>query len=665
MNKEEVKTYIERSIESLQFKEAKGLIKQYNDIYGFDADIASMQSVIEVYNENYDEAIKYIIKGLEINMFSCDLYINLANVYELMGEYDKAIICYEQANILCDDIDKFQYIQNKYNYLYDNYIINVKKVSVLILANNNMDNINFSIYNLYKFCDFQEIILTHNFDDADINKIKNKDERLILLKNKNKNDLSEIIHNGISLCNKDNDIFILDANNTVLMNTLFNLRMAAYSSESIGLVEASSNVDRFNNKYINIDRYIDYVVRQSIFSINNFKRKKMIDISRCYIKHSVIKNIEIVNKGFFIKQYLEFDLSSKTLMKNFINIKCDNSFVYESVQKDIRDSDYDFYINKTEVTFKELYGFGLLNGIKYKDKIVSMLMNYDKVLFVGNDFEYIFMCSELNEKTIFSTKKISGIDNVNYFEFGKTDISGFNLIFAKNEEKISVDGFEKEFNSEEFVVFRNEKLDVYRCDNVRFSVIIPVHNTANYIQRCLKSVVDQKFKNYEIIVINDSSTDNSKEVITSMGIECLDVNVANAGLARNIGLDIAKGEYVIFLDSDDYFLNDYVFNILNDYILDEDIIHFGFNFGSDPVKGNSEFFPNVWSRVWKRSYIGDTRFLKIAYGEDARFIEDLYSQKFSTEKVLKECLVQYRYPREGSLTNQHEKQLKSEKNTDD
>lgn len=96
---------------------------------------------------------------------------------------------------------------------------------------------------------------------------------------------------------------------------------------------------------------------------------------------------------------------------------------------------------------------------------------------------------------------------------------------------------------------------IYIDDKV--SVIIPVYNAAKYIEKTIDSVLAQTYKDYEIILVDDCSKDNSKEVIEkyvsnndNIFYFCLSEN-SGAAVARNKGLELAKGRYVAFLDSDD------------------------------------------------------------------------------------------------------------------
>ena len=93
-------------------------------------------------------------------------------------------------------------------------------------------------------------------------------------------------------------------------------------------------------------------------------------------------------------------------------------------------------------------------------------------------------------------------------------------------------------------------------EKIKVSVIIPVYNVEDYIEKCLDSVVNQTLKEIEIIVVNDGAKDNSMKKIEKYFSDSRIkiINKQNGGLssARNAGLKIAKGEYISFIDSDDF-----------------------------------------------------------------------------------------------------------------
>lgn len=92
------------------------------------------------------------------------------------------------------------------------------------------------------------------------------------------------------------------------------------------------------------------------------------------------------------------------------------------------------------------------------------------------------------------------------------------------------------------------------------SVVVPVYNTSKYLEQCISSILNQTFENLEIICIDDGSTDNSLEILEKLAAQDKRLSVihrdsasGSAAVPRNMGLKYAKGKYIIFLDSDDYF----------------------------------------------------------------------------------------------------------------
>src|SRR6185295_8923910 len=91
-------------------------------------------------------------------------------------------------------------------------------------------------------------------------------------------------------------------------------------------------------------------------------------------------------------------------------------------------------------------------------------------------------------------------------------------------------------------------------DNPFFSVIIPTYNRADFIKKTIASVLDQQFKSFEVLVVDDGSTDNTEGVIRSISdprILYMKKQNGERAAARNFGIDHARGAYITFLDSDD------------------------------------------------------------------------------------------------------------------
>ena len=107
-------------------------------------------------------------------------------------------------------------------------------------------------------------------------------------------------------------------------------------------------------------------------------------------------------------------------------------------------------------------------------------------------------------------------------------------------------------------------MDSFKKDNIGVSIIVPVYNAERYLNRCLKSLKEQTFQNFEVIFVNDGSTDNSQQILEEFAQANLErfhiFTKENGGQssARNMALPYIKGEYATFLDSDDYYDKKYL-----------------------------------------------------------------------------------------------------------
>ena len=190
---------------------------------------------------------------------------------------------------------------------------------------------------------------------------------------------------------------------------------------------------------------------------------------------------------------------------------------------------------------------------------------------------------------------------------------------------------------------------------MRFSIIVPTHNGADRLPMCLNSVKQQVFTDYELIVVCDACTDASADVAKSYGAKVIEIDAHKAGTARNIGINNATGEYILFLDDDDWWLHEYVLSLINDKLTDEDVLCFSFiwkGVGYAKPMGNyggKEHFVAVWSKCWKRSCIGNTRFSERAVGEDVDFHWALWGKnpKYVDWDM---PMYYYNYMRPGSIT---------------
>ena len=181
-----------------------------------------------------------------------------------------------------------------------------------------------------------------------------------------------------------------------------------------------------------------------------------------------------------------------------------------------------------------------------------------------------------------------------------------------------------------------------------FSIIIPVYNANSVISSCIQSVTNQKYNDYELIIIDDGSTDGSTDhidvLLSDVNYRIIKINNSGVSKDRNIGLDHATGDYVLFVDADDCLPDNTLINY-SDIIKTEnkpDIILSGFyrvyprKVSSFKLKGNevmradddhhdfdpyiSRFSGCVWGKCYKKEMLSNERFdTELSLCEDAEF----------------------------------------------
>lgn len=210
---------------------------------------------------------------------------------------------------------------------------------------------------------------------------------------------------------------------------------------------------------------------------------------------------------------------------------------------------------------------------------------------------------------------------------------------------------------------------------LKISVIVPVYNVEKYLKQCLDSIVNQTYKNLEIIIVNDGTKDNSMKIVEEylQDKRIKVINKENGGLssARNIGIKEATGDYISFIDSDDYIsLNMYEDLVKN--INGEDIIIFNYSRLDDKTKKivKNKYIKNnkmiildkklnylysrielvCWNKIYKATFIKEKKinFLEIVNEDVFWNIEVFYSAE--SVKILNQDYYYYRINRSDSIT---------------
>lgn len=210
--------------------------------------------------------------------------------------------------------------------------------------------------------------------------------------------------------------------------------------------------------------------------------------------------------------------------------------------------------------------------------------------------------------------------------------------------------------------------------NPKISIIVPIYKVEPYIHKCIDSILNQTFKDFELILIDDGSLDNCGKICDEYAQKdkrIVVIHKENGGLssARNAGLDIARGNYIGFIDSDDYIDNDMyeiLYNICEESKCDiascSSIIYYPnktvINGGHDLIIHSRDkalktmlegvlYDEVVWVKLFKKSVIGDIRFPEGRIYEDTSFT---YKVIHNSKKIACIGKAKYHYIKhEGSI----------------
>ena len=188
----------------------------------------------------------------------------------------------------------------------------------------------------------------------------------------------------------------------------------------------------------------------------------------------------------------------------------------------------------------------------------------------------------------------------------------------------------------------------------KISIIVPIYNVENYLNQCINSLINQTYQNLEIILVDDGSTDSCPKICDEWREKNKIIQVIhkpNGGLsdARNVGINASTGEFIMFVDSDDFvnnnivsdlydlqrrtnadiacggiykYCNGQISNIYNEIIRSEIVIFTGIEQLKNMLNSKTEC--SAWGKLYKRSSIGNNRFIKGRYNEDIIFLFSLY-----------------------------------------
>lgn len=234
---------------------------------------------------------------------------------------------------------------------------------------------------------------------------------------------------------------------------------------------------------------------------------------------------------------------------------------------------------------------------------------------------------------------------------------------------------------------------------MKLSIIIPIYNAEKYLPRCIDSIVKQLSRDVELILVDDGSTDESSKICDQYAEQYSSIRVCHVtnggtGVARNTGMELAEGEWITFVDADDYVTDHFVNTILEHTETDLDVVLFEYleadgskiktsekgkkscqyydadchelfiqnNFLAKEIMDDCNFnMRSVWAKAYRRSLLEKNEIIfnsDVKIGEDMLFLLTVY-ESFNKAKCVPVVIYYYFFRNETSITNQYKPDFQS------
>ena len=379
MNREDVKKSIQNSINNGLLDDSLLLIQEYKNLLGVDEDIASMETIIYICKEEYDNALKCIKEGLRINIVSSDLYYSMGNISEIKGDYNRAYLCYEQALYLGKDTENKQIIEDSISKMINK--VNVNRVSLVIPTYNNLEYTKTCLNSIRKYNDrgtYEIIIVDNNSTDGTVEWLKEQTDINVIFNNENKG-FPVGCNQGITIAEKSNDILLLNNDTVIMQNSIFNLRMALYSEENIGATGAVSNnvsyYQQIEEQFSDFDGYSQYSLKNNIPDEERYERRVKLIGFAMLIKRSVLNKVGLLDERFTPGNFEDDDLSFRILKEGCELLLCRDSFIlhFGSVSFGEKPLEYINLFKENSNKFKEKWGFSIEYSTSIRQEIIGLL----------------------------------------------------------------------------------------------------------------------------------------------------------------------------------------------------------------------------------------------------------------------------------------------------
>ncbi len=396
-----------------------------------------------------------------------------------------------------------------------------------------------------------------------LKKYSQSDDRVQVIKQKNMH--AGVARNkGISVAKGEYLVF-LDADDFFEKDMLLSMYNKCKKDNAEVCLCSARSYNEKDGSYRFVNHYLDvqYLPESTPFSSDDISKRVFNAVapapwtkmfSRDFVNKNGVKfqDLRKSNDVYFV--YLSLALAKRITYVNehFVNYRIGDD---SSLQGSVKELSLDFYTALSELK-KELQNRNLFEKFEQSFACRSLstcLYNLEKT---DKKEDFITIANNLRESYFY---KLNILGHSRWYFHTRDDYDKLLNIMEKTPEELWDEKENKDENLPKLIDINEWKspAEVQQNGDVKVSVIIPVYNTEKYVAQCIDSVLSNTFNDFEIICVNDGSTDNSPKILEDYAKKderIKVINKENSGLSasRNMGMKSVQGEYVLFLDSDDY-----------------------------------------------------------------------------------------------------------------
>lgn len=424
---------------------------------------------------------------------------------------------------------------------------------------------------------------------------------------------------------------------------------------SMFIYKNTDGIDTFDKIVLNSNDQIDtnFIHYEEQKNLQCIKNKELFEdiLVKTYIKKGYDKFINLLDK-FIGEIFFRYEQSENNFYLNGI--------AWDYLPKNIFYNQYqngceDYIIFDTEAKYKK--------SIKKSYYIAILVMELERCLFFDEAYMYkiyTYFVEKYKLEDIWAWSKNQRkieIDEILYSNtIGGNCYEQINTLLCQNKQIMNASSLIKEEHVFSKSIIQYEKIN-YNANNPDISIIIPIYNCEKLLPNTLDCILNQTIKNIEIICVNDGSTDNTPKVLNSYlekdsRIKVINKENGGQASARNKGMDIAKGKYIGFMDSDDIIPSNYYEELYNAALNENaDIVQCRYwmveetgekyEWALNPMimthESRNKFFTNkldlaytsgvVWNKIYKKEILNNIRFVdNTSPWEDNPFIIEVFQK---------------------------------------